>query len=320
MIFQMPDEDIRLSNDEHREAVCTVLALPSPAAAAIVGTQIPTNNPNSHQQHEVDVGGWNLTNAGGWDGDSRRRDAHNEIEAVVGEALVQGGMPAYHGDMTKDRLARGLPTGQGRIRFQSEASKGDVLKGIMPDIVTTLGDSNELGDAKGPGDLWFDVKTLGAKNKYIRANDSRGHAVRRRQGELKDEYTKRAERADRTFYNGDPTKPFMHMLNGLPRVKGLVFGMFSEVSQDVEQLLKFCAGNIAERWAVLNGLPGEEALQCVTWQLKRQWSFTALRANARVRIECAHHVTYHQAGGGSGVAPRSVGRTHSGWLSRQRSM
>ena len=144
--------------------------------------------------------------------------------------------------------------------------------------------------------------------------------MRRRQGELKDEYTKRAERADRTFYNGDPTKPFMHMLNGLPRVKGLVFGMFSEVSQDVEQLLKFCAGNIAERWAVLNGLPGEEALQCVTWQLKRQWSFTALRANARVRIECAHHVTYHQAGGGSGVAPRSVGRTHSGWLSRQRSM
>ena len=98
----------------------------------------------------------------------------------------------------------------------------------------------------------------------------------------------------------------MHMLNGLLRAKGLVFGMFSEVSQDVEQLLKFCTGNIAERWAVLNGLPGEEALQCVTWQLKRQWSFTALRANVRVRIECAHHVTYHQAGGGSqhGVAPR----------------
>ena len=83
----------------------------------------------------------------------------------------------------------------------------------------------------------------------------------------------------------------MHMLNGLPRVKGLVFGMFSEVSQEVEQLLKFCAGNIAERWAVLNGLPGEEALQCVTWQLKRQWSFTALRAN--VSSTCTHHVTYH---------------------------
>ena len=42
------------------------------------------------------------------------------------------------------------------------------------------------------------------------------------------------------------------------------------------------AGEIAERWAVLNGLPGEEALQCVTWQLKCQWSFAALRAN-----ECA---------------------------------
>ena len=118
----------------------------------------------------------------------------------------------------------------------------------------------------------------------------------------------------------DPRTSFAHMLSTLQRAKGLVIGMFSEFSQDVDQLLKFCAGNIAERWAVLNGLPGEEALQCVTWQLNRRWSFTALRANARVRIECAHHVTYHQAGGGSGVAPRSVGRTHSGWLNRQRSM
>ena len=58
----------------------------------------------------------------------------------------------------------------------------------------------------------------------------------------------------------------------------LVVGMFSEFSQDVERLLKFCAGKIAERWAVLIGLPGEEALQSVTWELKRKWAFTALRA------------------------------------------
>ena len=36
-------------------------------------------------------------------------------------------------------------------------------------------------------------------------------------------------------------------------------GTFSKFSQDVEQLLKFCAGKIAERWVVLNGLPDEEA-------------------------------------------------------------
>ena len=89
---------------------------------------------------------------------------------------------------------------------------------------------------------------------------------------------------------------------------------------DCPSIAEVNATPIAERWAVLSGLPGEEALQCVTWQLNRRWSFTALRANARVRIECAHLVTYHQAGGGSGVAPRSVGRTHSGWLSRQRPM
>ena len=138
------------------------------------------------------------------------------------------------------------------------------------------------------------------------------------------EYVKRAERADRTFYKNDPRTPFAHMLSTLPRVKGLVIGMFSEFSQDVDQLLKFCAGKAAERWAVLNGLPSEEALQCVTWELKRQWAFTALRANAQVRIECAHHVKYQTAGSAAGsqqgAAPRSVGRTHSRWMGRQRPM
>ena len=132
-----------------------------------------------------------------------------------------------------------------------------------------------------------------------------------------------AKHADHTFFKGDPTTPFTHMLKDLPRVKGLVVGMFSEFSQDVEQLLKFCAGKIAERWAVLNDLPGDEALQCVTWELKRQWAFTALRANARVRIDCAHHVKYQAAGSTSpqqDAAPRSVGRIHGNWLGRQRVM
>ena len=46
-----------------------------------------------------------------------------------------------------------------------------------------------------------------------------------------------------------------------------------------------------------------------------QQSLTALRANARVRIECAHHVKYSAAG--SQRAPRSVGGTHAGWLARR---
>ena len=109
------------------------------------------------------------------------------------------------------------------------------------------------------------------------------------------------------------------MLANLPRVKGLVFGMFSEWSQDVEQLLKFAAGKMAGAWAARNGLPPEEALQSCTWDLKRRWSLTALRANARVRIECAHHVQYSAS---SSTDPqsterRSVGQTHASWLARR---
>ena len=145
--------------------------------------------------------------------------------------------------------------------------------------------------------------------------------MRTRQGKVVDEYVKRAERADNTFFRNDPSTPFKHMLNGLPRVKGLVFGMFGEWSQDVAQLLKLAAGNLAARWAALNGLSAEDALQACTWDLKRRWSLTALRANARVRIECAHHVKYSAAGSpgspGSQSAPRSVGGTHASWLARR---
>ena len=324
MIFQMPHEVTTLNNDEHREAVCTVLALPSPAAADIVGKEIPTNNKRTSNQHTVDEAGWNLTNATGWEGDNRRTNAHNELEGVFAEALIKGGLPAYQAEKTKERLARSLPVGNGRSQFQAEPAKGEKLKGIMPDIVTTLGDTDKLGDANGPSDLWFDVKTLGAKQPYVRVRgDSKGQAVRTRQALLVSEYKQRAKHADHTFFKGDPMTPFMHMLKDLPRVKGLVVGMFSEFSQDVEQLLKFCAGEIAERWAVLNGLPGDEALQCVTWELKRQWAFTALRANARIRIDCAHHVKYQAAGSTcpqQDAAPSSVGRIHGNWLGRQRVM
>ena len=309
----MPHGEVPLVNAEHKEAVCTVLGLPSPAAMDIVGQEIPSNHP-SHT-HTVDEDGWSLTNAGGWEGDSRRRNAHNEMEGVMADSLTEGGAPVYRGDGTKTRLARGLPPGGGRTRFQSEPPRGELLKGIMPDLVVSIGDGDELGDAKGPSDVWCDVKTLGHRATYLRQGDTQGHAVRTRQREVVDEYVKRAERADNTFFRNDPSTPFKHMLNGLPRVKGLVFGMFGEWSQDVAQLLKLAAGNLAARWAALNGLSAEDALQACTWDLKRRWSLTALRANARVRIECAHHVKYSAAG--SQRAPRSVGGTHAGWLARR---
>ena len=92
-------------------------------------------------------------------------------------------------------------------------------------------------------------------------------------------------------------------------MRGLVFGMFGEWSQDVVRLLKLAASKLATRWAALNGLSADDALQACTWDLKRRWALTALRANARVRIECAHHVTYSAAGSPSSqCAPRWLGR------------
>jgi len=120
------------------------------------------------------------------------------------------------------------------------------------------------------------------------------------------EYASRATRADKAFFRDDPSTPFKRMLNSLPRVRGLVFGMFGEWSQDVVQLLKLAASKLATRWAALNGLSADDALPACTWDLKRRWALTALRTNARVRIECAHHTN---------IAKKS--ETHAGWLARR---
>ena len=321
-IFQMPSLDVVMSNDEHRECVCTVLGLPSPAAAPILGAVIPSNQ--TQYQLTVDAYGWSLTNAGGWNGDNRRKLAHDEFENVVNDALTSAGVRTWTKSKTKERLARGLPAGPGLNHYPSEPPNGSVLKAICPDIIIGLGDGDVIGDVIGPGDLWNDVKTTGKKGAYVRVGDTPGHAVRTRQGEVHTEYVnERAAKADRTFYKDNPLQPFKHMLEGLPRVRGLVVGMFSEFSKDVHQLLKFTATKTAETWAAVNHLPAEEALQSCTWALKRRWSLTALRANARTRIDAAHHVRYGHALEGSALssapaAAPTAGRTHCSWSTAHR--
>jgi len=98
--------------------------------------------------------------------------------------------------------------------------------------------------------------------------------------------------------------------------------LFGEWSQDVVQLLKLAAGNLAARWAALNGLSAEDALQACTWDLKRRWSLTALRANARIsrgqdRVRVPREVLGRGLAWLAGLAARpSLGGWDSRWLAR----
>ena len=47
-----------------------------------------------------------------------------------------------------------------------------------------------------------------------------------REAQLVSEYEQRTQRADRTFFKGDPTMPFARMLKDLPRVKGRASGRY----------------------------------------------------------------------------------------------
>ena len=67
----------------------------------------------------------------------------------------------------------------------------------MPDIIVGHNDDDVIGDARGSGGLWTDVKTLGKKRTYVRVNATKDHAVRTRQGEVHTEYGRLVARGRR---------------------------------------------------------------------------------------------------------------------------
>ena len=59
-------------------------------------------------------------------GDDRRRQAHDELENVMDDALKSAGVRTWTKGNTTARLARGLPAGQGLDHYTPEPSNGNV--------------------------------------------------------------------------------------------------------------------------------------------------------------------------------------------------
>ena len=107
------------------------------------------------------------------------------------------------------------------------------------------------------------------------------------------EYAGKAQEVDERFCGAQPgaAGPVTRKLQSFGAVKGLVFGAWGETSPDVEKLLSLFARTGAIRhWRSMRCNEEASAVGALAWLLRRRWALTALRENARVKLDRMAHV------------------------------
>ena len=148
--------------------------------------------------------------------------------------------------------------------------------------------------------------------------DHRCAAVTRRAGALPAEYATKARRLDQTFCGtgADDIGPVETKLRTYDPVRGLVFGAFAEASPDAERLLSAIAASGAARfWRDMRATDPAQARGCLAWLLRRRWAMTALRENARLKLERMEFV----GGGAAAAADRRATFLHNSAAAARRS-
>ena len=293
-----PTHDARLSNEEFTEATTFYFGLPSPACAAVIGERIGST------RYAVDAHGCHLTTAtlpgDGW------RSQHDALKWQIDDCRdshtrvvteVYGLFAAY------------IPQA-GRRRLASEPIRK--RQGLVPDfLVYAAIDGPERA-------LLLELKTLHhGVSTYVQGQppQARCAAVARRARALPAEYAAKAVQVDRKYCNtgADETGPVTARLQRFEPVRGLVFGAWAECSPDVEKLLGCLARTGAARlWRSMGCVEESVAVGILAWALRRRWAMTALRENARLKLERLGYL-------GHGASEASQRRTsaRAAWAARQ---
>ena len=205
---------------------------------------------------------------------------------------------------------------QGRARLDGETARK--RHGLVPDFLLYA----DWGGPERP--FLLELKTLHFGTSTYSHEARRCDAVARRARAVPAEYVTKARITDQR-YCGTPLGelgPVSHQLQTYDRVRGLVFGSWAEASPDVEQLLGTLARQgAAHHWRELGCQSDATAVGTLAWMLRRRWGITALRENARLKLERLAFVgrgaaaaasrrlraaSYHAARAG-----RAIGRQHS---------
>ena len=264
-----PTRDGHLSNPEFTEVATWYFGLPSPACGPLTGQRI------GDTRHVLDRHGASLTTAAlpgdGW------RTQHDALKWRIFEDAKEMGARCrvevyglFAACMPQDghALAAGMPP---RKR-----------QGLAPDFLFTL-------PLDGPErEMLFELKTLHYGSTTYPASRERCEAVARRARTLPREYADKARTLDRKYCRAPAgsTGPVENKLRMYDPVRGLVFGAWGEGSPEVDRLIGMLAHIGSRRhWRSMQARSADEAQGALAWLLRRRWALTALRENARLKLE-----------------------------------
>ena len=269
-----PGGESYLSNPEFDEVTAMYFGLPSPACAPLAGQRI------GNTRITLDRYGSRLAAAqlpgDGW------RLQHDAIKWRITQDAKEMGVAVR--TEVYGLFAACIPQ-EGRARAAQEPTRK--RQGLVPDFSFTI-------PFDGPErELLFELKTLHVGSSTYPASAQRCEPVARRARALPGEYAAKARQVDRKFCRtaeGD-IGPVEAKIRSFEPVRGLVFGAWAEASPDVDRLIGVLAGRGSERhWRGMLAASAEEAKGALAWLLRRRWAMTALRENARLKIDRLQHV------------------------------
>ena len=162
----------------------------------------------------------------------------------------------------------------------------------------------------------MELKTLHFGTSTYGSETGRCEAVARRARAIQREYVGKAKTVDMKYCGtaSGEVGPVARRLQSFGAVRGLVFGAWGEASRDVELLLSMLARLGAEtHWRRSGCRDADEARGTIAWLLRRRWALTALRENARLKLERLEH-----AGRGAAAAAARRANARGSWSVRDR--
>ena len=158
-------------------------------------------------------------------------------------------------------------------------------QGLVPDFMVH---ANFAGPGHPEVPALLELKTLHFGSSTYPVGARRCEAVARRARALPGEYAGKARAIDQKYCGtlaGD-TGPVARKLRSFDDVRGIVFGAWGEASPEVEELMMILARTGATHlWRQLGCSEESAACGLLAWTLRRRWGMTALRENARLKIE-----------------------------------
>ena len=169
-------------------------------------------------------------------------------------------------------------------RFKKSVDQLPLRKrqGLVPDFLAHAA----IDGAERP--LLLELKTLHYGRSTYPAVEARCGAVARRAAGLPNEYANKARTIDQRYCGAGRgvQGPVERRLQSYEPVRGLVFGAWGEASPVVSKLLSAMAHAGAQRhWRSMRCDDPPQAVGVMAWLLRRRWGLTALRENARLKLD-----------------------------------